>query len=158
MGRYIDANGGFLALVIGMAGVAICGALYPLVPQVWFVIALGLVEGTAFAVASPALYMLVARASPAGRSSTAQGLFGAAGTIGTIVASLSAGLLADMDLRLPFFATGVGTGTALILGLAIGRRRLYDAMQPAHLRVPAASALPAASATSEAAAVVEEAR
>jgi MFS family permease len=134
MGRFIDVEGGFLALVLGMAGIAVCGALYPVVPQVWFVVALGLVEGTAFAVASPALYMLVARASPPGRSSTAQGLFGAAGTIGTIVASLAAGLLADVDLRLPFIATGIGTGTALVLGLVIGRRRLYDAMQPAHVR------------------------
>ncbi len=134
MGRYIDHEGGFLALVIGMAGIAICGALYPLIPQVWFVVGLGLVEGTAFAVASPALYMLVSRASPPGRTSTAQGIFGAAGTIGTIAASLGAGLLADIDLRLPFFATGIGTGAALIVGLAVGRRRLYDAMQPAHIR------------------------
>jgi len=141
MGRYIDHRGGFLALVLGMAGVAICGALYPLVPEVWFVVLLGLVEGTAFALASPAQFMLVARASPPGRSSTAQGIFGAAGTIGTIVASLSAGFLADLDLRFPFFATGIGTGSALILGLLIGRRRLYDAMQPAHvqpIRPPAA--------------------
>ena len=116
MGKFIDREGGFFALVIGMAGVAICGALYPLVPEVWFVVLLGLVEGTAFALASPAQFMLVARASPPGRSSTAQGIFGAAGTIGTIVASLSAGFLADIDLRFPFFATGIGTGTRAAAG------------------------------------------
>jgi MFS family permease len=139
-GRYMDREGGFIALVAGMAGIAICGALYPLIPTVWFVVVLGLVEGTAFAFASPALYMLVARASPPGRSSTAQGLFGAAGTIGTIVASLGAGLLAQQDMRFPFYAAGIGTGTALLLGLAIGRRRLWAAMQPSHLdRVPAAA-------------------
>ena len=100
----------------------------------WFVvIGLGLVEGAAFAVVSPALFLLVARSSPIGRSSTAQGLFGAAGTIGTIVASLSAGFMADIDLRLPFVATAVGAGSMLVLGLLIGRRRLYDAMQPTHL-------------------------
>lgn len=132
-GKFIDREGGFLALVVGMAGIAICGALYPLIPQVWFVVILGLVEGTAFAIAQPAQFLLVARSAPPGRSSTAQGIFGAAGTIGTIVASLSAGYLADMDLRFPFFATGIGTGMALLIGLAIGRRRLYDAMQPAHV-------------------------
>jgi DHA1 family multidrug resistance protein-like MFS transporter len=132
MGRYIDRHGGFVALVVGMAGVALCGFLYPLVPQVWFVLVLGLVEGTAFAVASPALYLLVARSSPPGRSSTAQGLFGAAGTVGTIVASLLAGILAATDLRFPFFASGIGTGVALLLGLLLGRRALYDAMQPGH--------------------------
>jgi MFS family permease len=133
MGKFIDREGGFFALVIGMAVVAICGMLYPLVPEVWFVVVVGLVEGTAFALASPAQFMLVARASPPGRSSTAQGIYGSAGTIGTIIASLSAGLLADLDLRFPFLATGIVTGAALLVGLAIGRRRLYDAMQPARV-------------------------
>jgi DHA1 family multidrug resistance protein-like MFS transporter len=141
-GRFIDRDGGFYALVLGMAGIAVCGALYPVIPMVWFVVVLGLVEGTAFAFASPALYMLVARASPPGRSSTAQGLFGAAGTIGTIVASLGAGMLAQQDMRFPFYAAGIGTGTALILGLAIGRRRLWAAMQPSHLDPVPAAAVP----------------
>ena len=148
MGRYIDHEGGFLALVLGMAVVAISGALYGLVPNVWFVILFGLVEGTAFALASPAQFLLVARASPAGRSSTAQGIFGAAGTIGTIAASLSAGFLAEIDLRLPFLVTGVVTGISLLLGLAIGGRRLYDALQPSHLDATPATASPSsASAT-----------
>ena len=44
---------------------------------------------------NPALYAVVAANSPPGRSSTAQGLFGAAGTVGFIVASLLAGVLAE---------------------------------------------------------------
>lgn len=142
MGRFIDREGGFLALVLGMVGIGVCGTLYALVPSVWFVILLGLVEGTAFAVAQPAQFLLVARSSPEGRTSTAQGLFGAAGTIGTITASLSAGFLAEIDLRLPFIVTGVVTVVALALGLAIGRQRLYDAMQPGHLELGAAAAMP----------------
>jgi MFS transporter, DHA1 family, multidrug resistance protein len=133
MGRFIDREGGFLALVLGMAVVAVCGGLYAAVPNPWWVVMLGLVEGAAFAVAGPALFLLVARASPPGRSSTAQGIFGAAGTIGTVVASLSAGFLAEADLRFPFFATAIGAGSMLVAGLLIGRRRLYDAMQPSHL-------------------------
>ena len=53
-GRFIDREGGFYALVVGMAGVGICGLLYPVVPEIWFMAALGIVEGTAFALASPA--------------------------------------------------------------------------------------------------------
>jgi MFS family permease len=132
-GRLIDREGGFIALVVGMAGIAVCGVLYPLIPEVWFVVVLGLAEGTAFAFASPALYLLVARSSPPGRTSTAQGLFGAAGTVGTIVASLLAGTLAAQDLRFPFYAAGIVTGAALLLGLAIGRRRLWAVLQPSHL-------------------------
>jgi DHA1 family multidrug resistance protein-like MFS transporter len=144
MGRFIDHEGGFLALVLGIAVVAVCGALYAAIPNMWWVIGLGLVEGAAFAVVSPALFLLVARSSPIGRSSTAQGLFGAAGTVGTIVASLSAGFMADIDLRLPFVATAVGAGSMLILGLLIGRRRLYDAMQPTHLVTVEAAGVAAA--------------
>ena len=137
-GRLIDREGGFIALVVGMGGIAVCGVLYPLIPEVWFVVVLGLVEGTAFAFASPALYLLVARSSPPGRTSTAQGMFGAAGTVGTIVASLLAGTLAAQDMRFPFYAAGIVTGAALLLGLAIGRRRLWAVLQPSHLApVPA---------------------
>ena len=142
-GRFIDQKGGFVALVVGMAGIAVCGVLYPVIPEIWFVAVLGVAEGVAFALASPALYMLVARASPPGRSSTAQGLFGAAGTLGMVVASLAAGLLAAEDLRYPYYAAGIGTGVALLLGLAVGRRRLWEAMQPSHLApTPASPAVP----------------
>ena len=129
-GRFIDREGGFWALVVGVAGIGICGLLYPLVPEIWWMVVLGLVEGVAFALLSPAVFLLAARAAPPGRTSSAQGLLGGAGTVGTIVASLAAGSLAAIDLRYPFWVTGVVTLITLALGLAIGRRRLYDAMQP----------------------------
>ncbi len=145
-GRYVDRRGGYLALTIGLAGVALAGIGYPLIPSVLWVVMLGLVEGSAFAFASPALYLLVSRASPAGRTSTAQGIFGAAGTVGTIVASLSAGALAQVDLRLPFIATGSTALAVLILGIGLGGRRLWPTMQPSHLvptPTPAAAPGPA---------------
>jgi len=129
-GRLIDRRGGFPILVAGVATVALSGPLYPLIPEVWWVVALSLVEGSAFALVSPALYALVARATPVGRSSTAQGIFGAAGTIGTITASLAAGAAANLDLRLPFLVTGAAIGTSLILGLVIGGGVLPRAMRP----------------------------
>lgn len=133
MGRFIDRSGGFFPLVIGMFGVAACGFIYPMVPAVWWMIVFGLVEGTAFAMASPAIFLLVARAAPAGRTSTAQGLLGGAGTVGTIVAALSAGALADINLHFPFYAVGIAGMGFLAVGLLLGRRRLYDAMQPRRL-------------------------
>lgn len=139
-GKFIDREGGFLVLVVGMAGIGVCGLLYPLVPEIWWVVVLGLAEGAAFALVSPAVFLLAARAAPAGRSSTAQGLLGGAGTIGTIVASLAAGVLAAQDLRYPFWATGIVILVMLALGLALGRRRLYDAMQPRRSRAPASIA------------------
>lgn len=140
-GRFVDRQGGFFALVIGSIGVAACGIAYPVIPSVYWMIGLGLVEGTAAALSSPALYTLVARAAPPGRSSTAQGLFGAAGTSGTIVASIATGYLASIDLRLPFIAMGVTTLVLLAAGLALGGRVLWTALQPHALpRVPASEA------------------
>ncbi len=144
-GRFVDREGGFLALVLGGVGVAACGLAYPLVPSVWWMIGLGLVEGTAAAFSSPALYTLVARAAPPGRSSTAQGLFGAAGTSGTIVASVATGVLAAIDLRLPFVAMGLATLVMLAAGLVVGGRVLWDVLQPSHVqRMAGASREPAA--------------
>jgi MFS family permease len=136
-GKFIDREGGFFALVIGMFGVGVCGLLYPLIPEIWWMVVLGLVEGTAFAAVAPAIYLLVARSAPLGKSSTAQGLLGGAGTIGTILASLAAGWLAAENLTYPFYSVGIVVLGALVAGVALGRRRLYDAMQP---RRPATTA------------------
>jgi MFS family permease len=129
-GRFIDREGGFVALVVGLFGVGLCGLLYPLVPEIWWMVVLGLVEGTAFAAVAPAIYLLVARSAPLGMSSTAQGLLGGAGTIGTILASVAAGALAAENLTYPFYSVGVMGLLGLALGVILGRRRLYDAMQP----------------------------
>ena len=59
---------------------------------------------------NPALYAVVAANSPPGRSSTAQGLFGAAGTVGFIIASLIAGVLAGIEHRLPAVRLQRGAG------------------------------------------------
>lgn len=67
---------------------------------------------------------MVAANSPPGRSSTAQGLFGAAGTIGFIVASLVAGVLAAADILYPFYLFSAVLGGCLVIGLLIGGHRL----------------------------------
>ena len=145
-GRFVDRHGGFFALVIGGIGIAGCGIAYPLIPSVSWMIGLGMVEGIAAALSTPALYTLVSRAAPPGRSSTAQGLFGAAGTSGTIVASVAAGYLASIDLRLPFIAMGVTTLAMLALGVALGGCVLWSALQPHHLSDPVPAGDPAGEA------------
>ena len=71
-----------------------------------------------------AIYSVVAANSPVGRTSTTQGLFGAAGTVGFIVASLIAGVLAARDITYPFYVFSAFLATTLVVGLVVGRGRL----------------------------------
>src|SRR4029453_8769535 len=100
-GRRADRGALVWFVIIGGLAPAITGVLYTIMPNPWWAVPLILTEAPGFAALSPALYSIVAAGSPPGRSSTAQGLFGGAGTIGFVVASLVAGVLAEYDIRLP---------------------------------------------------------
>ena len=48
-----------------------------------------------------------------------------------------------MNLTYPFYATGIAALSSLAMGLLIGRRRLWDAMQPRIARpAPGQQAVP----------------
>jgi len=123
-GRLVDRRGSLLFIVVGSILPAAMGLLYPRIPEPIFAVPLILIEATGFALLNPALYSVVAANSPAGRSSTAQGLFGAAGTVGFIVASLIAGVLAKTNIVYPMYVFTVVLTVTLIVGLIVGRGRL----------------------------------
>ena len=79
----------------------LAGILYALLEDPVLVVPVVFFEGISFALLGPALYAVVARGTPAGRSATTQGVYGAAGTLGTIVASIAAGVLFAIDIHLP---------------------------------------------------------
>jgi MFS family permease len=119
-GRLVDRRGPFWFLVFGSIAPAVSGIAYTLIVDPGFAVPLILLEATGFAFLNPALFTIVGANSPAGRSSTAQGLFGAAGTVGFIVASLVAGALAEVDIRFPFYLFTAVILTTLAVALAVG--------------------------------------
>jgi len=123
-GRLVDRRGSFAFIVIGSIMPMAAGLVYPRLADPNLAIPLILVETTGFAFLNPALYTMVAANSPPGRSSTAQGIFGAAGTVGFIISSLVAGVLASEDIVLPFYVFSAVLGGSLVLGLLIGGPRL----------------------------------
>jgi MFS family permease len=123
-GRLVDRRGSFAFIVFGSILPAVTGILYTLMEDPTWAVPLILVEATGFAFLNPALYAVVAASSPRGRSSTAQGLFGAAGTLGFIVASLGAGVLAERNILWPFYVFSAVLLLSLVGGLLIGGRRL----------------------------------
>jgi MFS family permease len=119
-GRLVDRRGSFGFIVLGSILPAVVGFLYTRLSDPTLAVPLILIESTGFAFLNPALYAVVAANSPPGRSSTAQGLFGAAGTVGFIVASLVAGALAAENILYPMYVfSGVMVGS-LVIGLLVG--------------------------------------
>jgi MFS family permease len=123
-GRLVDRRGAYAFIVVGSILPAIVGILYTRLTDPVLAVPLILVEATGFAMLNPALYAVVASNSPVGRSSTAQGIFGAAGTVGFITASLLAGVLAQADIVYPLYVFSAVMVTSLVAGLLIGGPRL----------------------------------
>ena len=123
-GRIVDRRGALAFIIIGSILPAVMGLVYTRLTDPTLAVPLILIEATGFAILNPALYAVVAANSPRGRSSTAQGLFGAAGTVGFIVASLIAGILAQTDILYPMYVFSAVLTTTLIVGLIVGGDRL----------------------------------
>jgi MFS family permease len=123
-GRLVDRRGIYWFVVVGSLGPVIAAPLYTLITDPLQSIPLLFLESTGFAIINPALFAVVAAGSPRGKSSTAQGLFGASGTIGTIIASIVTGYLASLDMRYPFLVGALVMLVALVAGLIVGGRSL----------------------------------
>jgi len=118
-GRVVDRVGAVRFVVAGGSLIILAGALYAVASEPVFPSIVVPFEAVAEAFLVPALFVIVAAGSPPGRSSTAQGLFGASSTIGLILASLAAGALFARDPALPFWFFVVGASICLVIGLAI---------------------------------------
>ena len=119
-GRLVDRRGTLMFIVLGSLAPALAGILYTFIRDPMLAVPLILLEATGCAFLNPALYAVVAMSSPRGRSSTAQGIYGAAGTVGTIIASLMAGGLAEVNIRYPFYLFTAVMVITLAIALAIG--------------------------------------
>jgi MFS family permease len=120
-GRRIDRGGVTRYLVAGTVLPVGCALVYPLLVDPVLAVPLILIEATGSAIGSPALYSIVVAGSPAGRSSTAQGIVGASGTLAFVVASLATGWAAEIDIRLPFYLFAIVTTVFSIGAFAVAR-------------------------------------
>ena len=102
-GRRIDRGGLTPYLIAGTVLPIVAAIAYTRLVDPILAVPLILVESTGSAIGGPALYSIVAAGSPAGRSSTAQGIVGASGTLAFVVASLVTGWAMEIDITLPFY-------------------------------------------------------
>jgi MFS family permease len=102
-GRRIDRGSLTPYLVAGTVLPVFAALAYTVIQDPRLSVPLILIESTGSAIGGPALFSVIALGSPADRPSTAQGLVGASGTLGFVIASLVAGAAAEMNIRLPFY-------------------------------------------------------
>lgn len=129
-GRTVDRLGPFPFIVLGLLVMAGTMALYPWAPDPLLYLPMVALEAIGFSFLGPATYLVIARGTPVGRSSTAQGVLGAAGTVGTIAAALATGVMASVDLSLPFFVGSAVVTLLLGLTLVVGGPALRAAGTP----------------------------
>jgi hypothetical protein len=139
-GRWVDRLGALRFIILGAAMIITAAFLYPAIADPYLVLPVSVLEATGFAILGPAVYAVVSWGSPAGRSSTAQGLFGAAGTLGFIISSLIAGELWSRGIALPFQFFAITLLVTTLIALAIGRGRLDGADPSLMVRVPVPAA------------------
>ena len=123
-GRRVDRGSLAPYIALGTIIPVAAAILYTVIRDPLLSVPLILAEATGFAMLNPAVVSLVAAGSPAGRPSTAQGLFGAAGTLGFVVASIVTGALAEIDIKLPFYVFAVVMTTFTSIGFVIAGRRI----------------------------------
>lgn len=127
-GRVVDRRGPFPFLVFGIVVMVAMMAGYPFVFEPRLYVVMVAIEAVGFSFLGPATYLVIARGTPEGRSSTAQGIVGAAGTVGTIVASLVAGVLAARNLSAPFFLGAAVASVLLVVTIIVAGRALMTAV------------------------------
>ena len=129
-GRNVDRRGPFPFIVGGLLVMAATMFIYPWVTEPLLYVPLVAIEAVGFSFLGPATYAVIARGTPAGKSSTAQGILGSAGTVGTITAALGAGVLAAVDLSAPFFVGSAVLLVLLVVTLLVGGAAMRS-MRPA---------------------------
>lgn len=138
-GRWVDRKGPVPFIIVCGIAIAFAGIGYTLASDPLTATLIVPFEAVATAAMGPALFTMLARGTPVGRASTAQGLYGAVTTTALIVASIGAGALFEVDMDLPFWFFVVGVTVCLVVGLLIyrgGRTSVVSAPAPGPATVP----------------------
>ena len=120
-GRLVDRRGPVGVIVVSTAVILVAGAVYATATDYIAPTLAVPFEAAATAAMGPALYSMLAKGTPAGRASTAQGFYGATATLALVVASLAAGNLFKISIGLPFWFFVIGLAISVVAGLLIYR-------------------------------------
>jgi MFS family permease len=130
-GRLVDRKGPIPFIVLSALVIMLAGTGYALVRDPLMATLIVPFEAMATAALGPALFSMLANGTPAGRASTAQGIYGAVSTLAIIIASVAAGALFEVRMDLPFWFFIAGVAGCTLLGLLIYRGGRSPTTSPA---------------------------
>jgi MFS family permease len=120
-GRLVDRRGPVGVTIVSAIVILVSGVVYATATNYIAPTLVVPFEAAATAAMAPAIYSMLAQGTPAGRASTAQGLYGATATLALVVASLAAGNLFEIGIGLPFWFFVLGLAISAVAGLALYR-------------------------------------
>ncbi len=119
LGHLADRLGTRRVGVASVAGYGLFNLVYPLISAPWLLVAIGLVEGGATALGTPALSAEVSRAAPPGRQGAMQGLYNTLLNVALGAGSLAGGLLFTVGAQAAFWTAAAicagGVAVAVLL-------------------------------------------
>lgn len=105
-GRFSDRYGRILPMLVGSVFIGLIWASYGWLATFVAFMIIGIIEGSVDAVARSANDGYLADNSPSESRGMAQGIFNAAGQLGSLIGAVVAGFLYEVDKHLPFFVLG----------------------------------------------------
>ena len=105
-GKWSDRVGRYGTVLLGLTMAGIIYTAYALTTSVFWIVALGVVEGVAIAIEDGAINGLLSDLMPPGMQGRVQANFSAASTLGQLLGATIAGVLYTLGPGLPFLATG----------------------------------------------------
>jgi Arabinose efflux permease len=134
-GRFSDCTGRYLPLVSGLLLCAITFTLYSLPLSPLWIVVISVLEGAALSIVRAGVDGYLADVMPGDQKGKVQATYNAAGTAGSLLGSVGAGLLYLQSPGLPFLAEGALFLAALLVVLLLpGLRTLFSESKTIALR------------------------
>lgn len=110
VGRRVSTRLSVPWILVGNASVTLCAAVYPFLPNAWLVAAVGVIEGVGAAIATPLTQVYLSVRVPTARMAAVQGVMGALGQAGALLAAVASGYLFVLGPGIPFVLVALSTG------------------------------------------------
>jgi DHA1 family multidrug resistance protein-like MFS transporter len=140
-GRFSDHSGRYGMLLVGLCLTGVVCFIYSLPLSPTWIVIISILEGTALALARGSVDGLLADVMPMGMKGKIQAIYSTAGTLGSFLGSLAAGILYLLSPGAPFFVEGILYSSTLLFLLFPPVRRWFSVQRALRMNEPISESL-----------------